>query len=346
MSLSSALRTRDLAELPSRRDEAWRWSDLRGLIRQLPPSSPNAGDVGGNPLLKSLSAAKIVYVNGRLIQGDQIAIPETGKGAFLRRFVSATDGSGHALENTVEVGAGARLLLIDSFEGRAADYVSSVAGFIRLGAGSSVERLVILDDTAEAISVATFEIELAQGASYSQTVLASGAKRQRFESHVRLSGSTTLRLDGLYLLGGGRHSDQTTTVTHSGLGGFSNQLVKGVVADRSRGVFQGQIVVSEGADGTNARLGHHGVLLTDHAEIDSKPELEIYADDVQCAHGNTIGALDDVALFYARARGIPEDQARIMLTAAFVGEVVDRCSDESVREIAQAYVEAHLRGLL
>ena len=103
-------------------------------------------------------------------------------------------------------------------------------------------------------------------------------------------------------------------------------------------------MVEEGADRTDARMGHHALILSDRAEVDAKPELEIYADDVSCAHGNTVGALDDEALFYARQRGIPLDEARALLTEAFVGEVVDRIGHEGAREIVRAWVAERLRG--
>ena len=112
--------------------------------------------------------------------------------------------------------------------------------------------------------------------------------------------------------------------------------------DQSRGVFQGRIVVAEGADRTDARMGHHALILSDKAEIDAKPELLIFADDVQCAHGNTVGALDDDALFYAEQRGMPEDLARALLTAAFVGEVIERIEHDAVREAAQAWAAQRL----
>ena len=151
-----------------------------------------------------------------------------------------------------------------------------------------------------------------------------------------------VRLDGLYALDGERHADLTTVVDHVGVGGETRQLTKGVVRDRARGVFQGRIIVEPGADQTDARMGHHALLLSDHAEIDAKPELEIFADEVACAHGNTIGALDEDALFYARTRGLPEDEARALLTAAFLGEVVDGVEAAPVREIAQAWLAQRL----
>jgi len=103
-------------------------------------------------------------------------------------------------------------------------------------------------------------------------------------------------------------------------------------------------VVTEGSDRTDARMGHHALILSDRAEVDAKPELEIYADDVSCAHGNTVGALDQDALFYARQGGIPEDEARAMLTEAFIGQVVDRIWFEGARKVVRAWAAERLRG--
>jgi Fe-S cluster assembly protein SufD len=102
-------------------------------------------------------------------------------------------------------------------------------------------------------------------------------------------------------------------------------------------------VVREGADRTDARMGHHALILSDRAEVDAKPELEIYADDVACAHGNTVGALDEDAMFYAEQRGIPEDAARAMLTEAFFGDVVDRIEHDGARDVIRAWVAERLR---
>jgi Fe-S cluster assembly protein SufD len=346
MSLSAALRTGDLAELPGRRDEDWRWTDLRSLLRVLPPPSPAVGAVAGNPALAAIKAPHIVYANGRALEEAEISIPATGKGVFVRRFVSATGETSHHLEAPAEVGEGGHLVLVDSFEGQAGGYVADARSLIRLAPGATLERIVLLDDAADAVAVSLTEVELAPGARFSQTVLASGAKRQRFETRVRHhGGGAAVRLDGLYILGDGRQSDQTTAVDHLSVDGTTSQLTKGVVQGRSRGVFQGRIVVAEGADRTDARMGHHALVLSDHAEVDAKPELLIYADDVACAHGNTVGALDEDAIFYARSRGIPEPEARAMLVAAFLGEVVDRIGHEDARALARAWLDARLESL-
>ena len=236
-------------------------------------------------------------------------------------------------------------MLIDSFEGRAQGYVADAHSVIRLGPGATLDRIVLLDDAADAVSVALTEVELAPGASFRQTVLASGAKRQRFETRVaHHGGGAAVRLDGLYLLEAARQSDQTTEVDHKAPDGSTAQLCRGVVQDQARAVFQGRIVVAEGADRTDARMAHNALILSDRAEVDAKPELLIYADDVACAHGNTVGAIDEDALFYARSRGIPEPEARAMLIEAFLAEVVDRIAHDGARDLARDWVAARLRG--
>jgi Fe-S cluster assembly protein SufD len=343
VSLASALKTGDLAQLPGRRDEDWRWTDLRGLIRVAPPPSPAVVEVAPNPLLEAIKAPAQVFANGRPLGEGEVSIPATGDGMFLRRFVSASDGTGHHLEAPVEVGAGAHLLLIDSFEGRAGGYVADARFPTRVGRGGRLERIVLLDDAADAVSVALTEVELEPGASFHQTVLASGAKRQRFETRVRhQGGGGQVRLDGIYVLAGQRQSDQTTVVAHEAVDGETSQLTKGVVEDQARGVFQGRIVVAEGADRTDARMGHHALVLSDRAEVDAKPELEIWADDVACAHGNSVGALDEEALFYIRTRGVPEAEARAMLTNAFLAEVADRIDHIQARELAHVWLAEQL----
>ena len=211
--------------------------------------------------------------------------------------------------------------------------------------GGALERIVLAADDAEAVSVSEAKVALAPGGHFAQTVVVAGARRQRIETRLaHPGGHASARIDGVYLLSGKRHADLTTAVEHHGLDGTTDQLTKGVAGDQARAVFQGRIVVAQGADRTDARMGHHALILSDRAEVDAKPELEIYADDVSCAHGNTVGALDDEALFYARQRGIPEPGARAMLTEAFIGEVIDRIGHEGAREAVRAWAAQRLEG--
>lgn len=338
MTLSTALKTGDLSALPSRRDEDWRWTDLRGLLKVLPPAAPaHDGEVPAGPFA-GLAAAETVFVNGRRMTASDAA-----SGVVALRFVALADKAAQGASHAIVVKPGESLVLLESHEGRAGAYVSDVALDIAVGEGAALERIVLVEDDAEAVNVVTAEVTLAPGAKFAQTVLTGGARRQRIETRVRHPGAhAEVRLDGAYLLDGQRHADLTSVVTHGGLDGVTSQLTKGMVTDQARGVFQGRIVVEKGADQTDARMGHHALILSDKAEIDAKPELLIFADDVSCAHGNTIGALDDEVLFYAKQRGIPEAEAKAMLTVAFVGEVIERIAHEGARELAAAWVARKL----
>jgi Fe-S cluster assembly protein SufD len=341
LNLAEAIRARDPAALPGKRDEDWRWTDLRGLIRVLPdPSAPFEGEVVAGPF-DGMADRKVWVLNGR---GEaQIEVGQGQTAVVSLRFVSRGAGA-HAAQASVNVADGGRLVLLESYESDGAS-VAHAALSIAVGDGAVVERVVIAADHEDAVSVSQADVTLSADARFAQTVLASGARRQRIETAVRHPGHhAALRLDGVYLLEGKRHADMTSVVTHEGLDGTTEQLTKGVVRDQARGVFQGRIVVAKGADRTDARMGHHALILSDRAEVDAKPELEIYADEVSCAHGNTVGALDEDALFYARQRGIPEDEARALLTEAFVGEVADRIEHQGARDLVRHWVAERLRA--
>ena len=329
--------------LPTRRDEAFRYSDLARALRTAPPPSPPASAPGWPGPFEGLADRELVFVNGYESGPDLLLL---GDEAVAVRFISDTIDTAHLSRLKVVVAADCMATLLESYEGRGEGYFANTILEIELGKGARLERLVVLDEPDTAVSVSTAEVKLAPGARYAQTVLASGAKLQRHETHLHNPGAgTTARLDGAYLVDGARHADVTTVVTHEGIGGETSQLTKGVAGGSARGVFQGRIVVSEGADKTDARMRHDALLLSDKAEIDAKPELEIFADDVSCAHGNTVGALDDAAIFYARQRGLPLHEARVLLTEAFVGAVIERIEHPGAREVVAALAPRKLEAL-
>ena len=341
ISLSRALETGDLSLLPSRRDEDWRWSDLRGLIRSGPPQSQDASAHGDGPFTAVCDESMLIINGG----SARIHLAEGESKTIALRLVSRAVGTQHHAQVLIDLADGAQLTLLESHEGDGSGYISTTDLDIRLGAGSGLERIVLTAEAADVIAVSQAAVRLAPNARYRQTTLAAGAKRERNETQVVHPGQgASVRLDGAYLLGQG-HTDLTSVVTHTGEGGTTSQLTKGAVAGQGRGVFQGRIVVERGADQTDAKMGHHALILDDRAEVDAKPELLIFADDVACAHGNTVGQLDETAIFYARQRGIPLSEARAMLTEAFVGEVIDRIEHEGARDVARAWAMEKLRGL-
>jgi Fe-S cluster assembly protein SufD len=342
MSLTRAIANHDPAELPSRRDEDWRWSDLRGLLRVLPDTSkPGPAALPPGPF--RFWGEELTVINGR--GPTAIALAEGEERLIRLRYFGSGDGA-HASDLSVELAPGARLTLLESHEGEGG-FVTQSGLSVALATGARLERIVIADQPESAVSVARADIDLGRGAELVQTVVATGARRQRIETQVDHAGEgATARLDGVYLIADRRHGDITSVVRHLGPHGTTDQLIKGVASGQGRGVFQGRIEVARGADGADARMGHHALVIGERAEVDAKPELEIYADDVACSHGNSIGALDAEALFYAGQRGIPEDEARAMLTAAFVTEVVERISHERAREAVRAFVDAHTARLV
>jgi Fe-S cluster assembly protein SufD len=189
--------------------------------------------------------------------------------------------------------------------------------------------------------LATVLAEVAAGGTYDNFTLNAGGRLVRNEIHVTLNGPrAAAHMNGAQLVGDGQHADTTTYLDHAAPDCPSRQTYKTVLAGRSRGVFQGKILVRQAAQRTDGYQMNQALLLSEQAEIDSKPQLEIYADDVKCSHGATVGALDENQLFYLRARGIPAEEARAMLVQAFLVEAVEGVTDP----LAQAALAEAIEG--
>ncbi|MEM9810293.1 MAG: Fe-S cluster assembly protein SufD [Pseudomonadota bacterium] len=252
---------------------------------------------------------------------------------LLRRF---SDGEGQHQDNVfVTLGEGAQGTLIETHEVTGSPFINSRTE-IELDAQSSLDRVIVQEASPDAVvihsSLLRFDEKLGDEiVALNQVTLALGAKLARHETRVNHLGESKAQIDALYRLKDNLHTDITTHITFSGEDAQTDQLIKGIAGDRSRGVFQGKFLVERGAQRTDAQMAHHALLLSKGAQVNAKPELEIYADDVECAHGNTAGALDPEALFYMRQRGVPEGEARALLIEAFAGEVLGRVPDEAIR---------------
>jgi Fe-S cluster assembly protein SufD len=212
---------------------------------------------------------------------------------------------------------------------------------IVLGAGAALEH-VRIEQAGDAVQVEEIAVSLAANARYRAHFANFGSKLSRTELHIVLDGEgAETRLSGVSVLNG-RHADVTSFVTHAVGNTQSTQLFKYVAGGHARGVYQGKVTVAHGANGSDSRQTAKGLLLEDRAEIDLKPELEILADDVKCAHGAAVGDLDAESLFYLRSRGIPEAEARALLMRAFLGDAVDEIEDEGIRASVWAKVEEAL----
>jgi Fe-S cluster assembly protein SufD len=202
-----------------------------------------------------------------------------------------------------------------------------------VGEGAHLDHDLMQAAGDRAAHVATTLVRIGKDATYDGFAFTLGAELSRAEVHAVLEGpGGDCRVDGAYLGRGGQHIDNTTLIEHASPHGRSRQVFKGVLDERARGVFQGKIVVRRGAQKTDGHQLSRALLLSEAAEIDAKPELEIYADDVKCSHGATAGEIDAEALFYLRSRGIDEDAARGLLVRAFLAEAIEAIPVEPVRE--------------
>ena len=238
--------------------------------------------------------------------------------------------------------------------GAGAYFVNGVTE-VDVRAGAKLRHYTVEAESIDAINLATTHVRVGRDAQYEAFSLAIGGRLSRNEVHVRLvAEGASCKLNGAYLMRGAEHCDNTIVVEHLAPHTSSKQVFKGVLDDESRAVFQGRIVVHKGAQKSDGHQLSKALLLSNGAEIDQKPELEIYADDVKCSHGATAGQLDDQQFFYLRSRGIPEALARNLLVQAFLGEAVEEVSDAAVRAAmmdkvvhwlpAQCYLHEQWRG--
>ena len=301
--------------LPTRRDELWKYSDLKRAA-------------------EGVEAAGVMTLS-------RPGPAEPADGETVELTAHASKGAS-AAEFELRVKAGRRAVLIERREADPGAF-GQLHLTITLEEGAALERIIVTADEADAVFVASAEIDLAPKARFRQAALAFGGKLVREETHITHPGEgADVSLNAAYLLAEGRHADFTSLVDHVGPGGETHQLVKGAAAAHATGVFQGKFKVRREAQHTDARMTHRALMLDDRAEIDAKPELEIYADDVQCAHGNALGALDETALFYLRQRGLPEAKARALLVESFLAEPLQSISDEAVRDSLLASLRERL----
>ena len=362
--------------LPHRRMEAWRWSDFKAALPviETPPTitvadtlitddaltftftptgftwpedlpdgirvlaKPEAQAFGGSEdmPLGALAAA----LSGGKSKPGTLMIEVTG--TDLPRLHFQVSGAGEANFARIQIllRPGAALTVSESYLG-GAGFTAALVEY-SLQKEARLNRTVYQRAGTTEVVSATAAAQLEEGADYTQTVLAFGAKLARLETRLTYQETgAKATLNAAYLCAAGHHADLTTEVRHGAEACVTRQLTKGAVLNGGRGVYQGKFLVPRNVgQKTDADMQHNALLLEEGAEVFAKPELEIYADDVECAHGNTSGALDAEQLFYMRQRGISEDEARALLTEAFIAEALETAGDleDALREQARAWL--------
>jgi len=266
-------------------------------------------------------------------------------------FFHASGRGGPAVahpRNLIVADAGSSVTVVEHYVGvPETSYLTNQVTEISVGEGAAVAHCRIQDESEAAFHVGRVEVRQARDSSFRSHAIAFGGGLSRTEIHVALAGEgAECELFGLYAVGGEQHVDHHTVIDHAVPRTRSRELYKGILDGHSRGVFTGRVIVREDAQKISAAQTNKNLLLHDGAVVETRPQLEIYADDVQCNHGAAIGRLDEDKLFYMRARGIDEHEARRLLTYGFATEVVETISSPELRSTIERKVLGRLGGSL
>ena len=362
-------------QLPHRRMEEWRWTDLRQMIDKPYPPRQNVTVAAGEverllaaSIFHGIAATRMVFVNGhydaglsKLANGSVAPKAEATEPVLQMSAAFATDGARIRLEgntdtpielvfittnaaprtiatrNVIEVADDASATILETHLGEGS-YLSNSVTEIRVGNNARLDRVKAEIESHEAIHLAHSHVTLARNVTFRDFTLSTGARLNRQNGTYAFTGEfADGKVTGAYLLSGKQHADTRLVVDHRVPNCASRELFKCVMDDHARGIFQGKVIVQPHAQKTDGKQSSHALLLSETAEFDAKPELEIYADDVACGHGATAGDLNHDHVFYLKSRGIPEAEAKAMLIAAFVGEAFDAIHHDGVREALTDY---------
>jgi Fe-S cluster assembly protein SufD len=342
--------------LPSVREEAWRWSDLSALPA-LADAAPQGGVIDTSDLWLGTAGPRLLFVDGVYQSAlsepaDLVLGPVRAATTHPLGRLATADGwtllldAGHAAPATVEIvhvatgganhlparimlGEGAQASIVETFVG---DGWSNRLTAIAIGPEARLMRALRFLQVSGFSSVRE-EGEIATGGSLITTILGAGAAGTRIDANIRLTGAEAYAEFGGALLGrASQRHDAAIVVRHESIAGMSRQIWRAVADDQAIASLAARVEVARNAQKTDGEQSLRGLLLKRTAAVNLKPELEIFADDVKCAHGATVGELDARALFYFASRGIPPGEAKALLTRAFVADALERIGDAAVRE--------------
>jgi Fe-S cluster assembly protein SufD len=331
------------------------YSDLSGLEGGLTIGSLAAALADGDPAVlnhlgKLAPAGDVAVALNTAFMGDG-AVIRIGAGTTIERplhllFVASQKPAATFTRSLVVAAPGARAMLIESYEGAAgSDYQVNSALEMFVGDRAHVDHVKIIGEGADALHVSTLAAAIGAKARFNAFTFTVGGAIVRNQIFLNFDGEDTVAgIRGATLIKGRQHADTTLLANHIARGCQSREVFKSVLDGEAHGVFQGRIVVRHGAQKTDAKMMTRALLLSERAEADNKPELEIFADDVQCGHGATAGALDEELKFYLMARGIPAAEAEALLIQAFLGEAIDGIEHAGLREALMEAVAAWLKA--
>jgi Fe-S cluster assembly protein SufD len=365
--------------LPTTKLDAWKYTDLRRLaMRAFRLPEVNQSQVDGL-LLPSMGGQSFLFVDGMLRPSSSATLQtppaaQLGSDAFDLLNVAFTSGctqiavgDNQTLEQPIYLafvwtkgassmmsspriavclGKNSKATLVEHHIGvNAEGNLTNAVISIHIGDHASLEHIRVQEDAASNFNVGSVHAKVGRGASYLNHQYILGGGLARADIHVALTGAeATTELHGLIFANQTQHLDVRTVIDHQVPNTRSTEDFRGIADHRGRVVFNGKVIVSKDAQQTDARQSSRNLLLSPQAEIDTRPELEIYANDVKCAHGATVGQLDATALFYLQSRGIAREEARALLTHAFAAEVIERVPIPAVREYVLSKLMSRMRN--
>ncbi|MDO9295308.1 Fe-S cluster assembly protein SufD [Bradyrhizobium sp.] len=286
------------------------------------------------------SDAMVALNSAMMTDGIVIEVADNAAIALPLHIVHIASGAAPAAMFTrslIRVGKHAGATLVESYIGAegAKAYQVHDSLIVAIGDGARLDHVRLIEDSREAFNISSAVVTLGANAHFNTFGMNNGSLVSRYQAVISVAGEgSRVETNGVNLLNGRQHADTTLFLDHAVPNCSSREIFRAVVDDRGHSVFQGRIIVRPRAQKTDARMMTRALLLSDEAEADNKPELEIFADDVTCGHGATTGALDDSLLFYLRARGLSEKEAQALLIQAFVGEAIEQIANEALRELA------------
>ena len=303
----------------------------------------DAGDAALHAQLFAPENSDAMVALNSAMMTDGIVI-EVADGAVLTQplhIVHIASGAAPAAamftRSLIRVGKAASATLVESYIGAdgAKAYQVHDSLIVAIGDGARLDHVRLIEDSREAFNISSAVVTLGANAHFNTFGMNTGSLVSRYQAVIAVAGEgSQVETNGVNLLNGRQHADTTLFLDHAVPNCSSREIFRAVVDDRGHSVFQGRIIVRPKAQKTDAKMMTRALLLSDEAEADNKPELEIFADDVTCGHGATTGALDDSLLFYLRARGLSEKEAQALLIQAFVGEAIEQIANDALRELA------------
>ncbi len=330
---------------PTIKDEDWKYTNVRPLIGGMTfepvENGPRSNDLSKNDrqMLERFAFDRNGFAAQNLALGtiESFTIEGEQSGPLVLD-PSIEEGPNTIIHRLVTVRPGTTATLIETYSSRSARFVNTAIQIV-LEDNAQLMHYRVQRESAETFQYGMTDVLLGRDSTYNSTNISFGGVLTRHDINVKFTAEGgEAYVDGLYMLDGNQHHDTHSVIDHAVPNCISHQTYKGVLNGRSRGVFNGKVFVREDAHGTDARQSNKNLLLSNEARVDTKPQLEIFNDDVKCSHGATVGQLEDEELFYLLTRGLPAPLARNLLTYGFAEEIINKITAGTIKEELDAVV--------